>query len=147
MAKDAEGRCSVKTTLRLGYPPSTNKLYRYFRGRAVLSPAGREYKALAADLARQAGAVMITGPVRLEVTLHAKKPLRKSNSPVRRIDLSNSLKVAEDALSGILYVDDHQTHEIAMNVGEPIPGGALVITVSAIGAIDPGVLLPMEQPI
>lgn len=122
----------MKTTLRLGYPPSTNLLYRYFRGRAVLSPAGRAYKALAADAARQAGAEIITGPVRLEVTLHAKKPLRKSSRPVRRIDLSNSLKVAEDSLSGILYVDDNQTHEIVMNVGEPVPGGALVITVSQI---------------
>lgn len=51
--------------------------------------------------------------LRLEVTLHAKKPKRKSNRPVRRIDLSSGLKVAEDALSGTLYVDDHQTHEIA----------------------------------
>lgn len=80
----------------------------------------------------QAGAEIITGPVRLEVTLHAKKPLRKSSRPVRRIDLSNSLKVAEDSLSGILYVDDHQTHEILMSVGEPVPGGALVITVNQI---------------
>ena len=122
----------MSTTLHLLYPVSMNKMWRTFRGRTVLSAAGRAYKEQAAALARQAGAQIITGPVRLEVTLHAKKPLRKSKSPVRRIDLSNSLKVAEDALSGILYVDDHQTHEIAMRVGEPIPGGALVITVSAL---------------
>lgn len=121
----------MSTTLRLQYPVSMNKMWRTFRGRTVLSAAGRAYKEQAAALARQAGAQIITGPVRLEVTLHAKKPLRKSNRPVRRIDLSNSLKVAEDALSGILYIDDHQTHEIVMNVGEPISGGALVITVSA----------------
>lgn len=133
----------MSTALHLGYLPSTNKLYRYFHGRAVLNPVGRAYKEQAAALARQTGAVTITGPVRLEVTLHAKKPLRKSNRTVRRIALSNSLNVAEDALSGVLYIDDHQTTEIVVNEGEPIPGGALVITVSA---IDPRILLSKEQP-
>lgn len=108
----------------------------------MLSPVGRAYKEQAAALARQTGAVTITGPVRLEVTLHAKKPLRKSNRPVRRIALSNTLNVAEDALRGVLYIDDHQTTEIVVNE-EPIPGGALVITVSA---IDTRILLSKEQP-
>jgi Holliday junction resolvase RusA-like endonuclease len=49
------------------------------------------------------------------------------------MDLSNSLKISEDALIGsIAFNDDAQTRTISMRYGEPVPGGALVITVSQI---------------
>lgn len=119
-------------TLTLPYPVSTNVMWRHFRGRPVLSAKGREYKALAAQLAMDAGITPIDGDVRLEVVLHAKKTKKPTGKRPRCIDLSNSLKVAEDSLIGIAFTDDAQTRVISMAYGEPIPGGALVITVSSL---------------
>ncbi|RYH57352.1 MAG: RusA family crossover junction endodeoxyribonuclease [Alcaligenaceae bacterium] len=70
--------------------------------------------------------------MRLEVVLHAKKTKKATGKRPRCIDLSNSLKVAEDSLIGIAFTDDAQTRSIAMAYGEPVPGGALVITVSSL---------------
>lgn len=124
-------------TMTLPYPVSTNVMWRHFRGRPVLSAKGREYKALAAQLALDAGITPIEGDVHLEVLLHAKKTKKATGKRPRCIDLSNSLKVAEDSLIGIAFTDDAQTRSISMAFGEPVPGGALVNTISA---IDPGIL-------
>lgn len=57
---------------------------------------------------------------RLEVVLHAKKTKKATGKRPRCIDLSNSLKVAEDSLIGIAFTDDAQTRSIAMAYGEPV---------------------------
>ena len=119
-------------TLTLPYPVSTNVMWRHFRGRPVLSVKGRAYKALAAQLVLDAGITPIEGDVALEVTLHAKKTKKPTGKRPRCIDLSNSLKVAEDSLIGIAFSDDAQNRAISMKYGEPIPGGALVITIRAL---------------
>ena len=54
------------------------------------------------------------------------------------MDFSNSLKISEDALNGIAFNDDAQIRQISMRYGEPVPGGALVITVSQISQIYAG---------
>lgn len=120
-------------SITLPYPPSTNLLYRYFRGRAVLSVKGRAYKLQAAEIAKAAGVELLDGDVALDVVLHAKKTKEETGKRPRCIDLSNSLKVAEDALQGVAFGDDSQTRSIRMRYGEPVPGGALVITVSKMG--------------
>lgn len=51
---------------------------------------------------------------------------------VYNVGISNAGALAEDSLIGIAFTDDAQTSSISMAYGEPIPGGALVITVSAL---------------
>ena len=119
-------------TIVLPYPVSTNLMWRHFRGRPILSPKGRAYKALAAQIATDAGVTPYVGDVAIDVILHAKKTKKPTGQRPRCIDLSNSLKVAEDSLIGIAFVDDAQTRQISMRYGEPVIGGAMVITVSEI---------------
>lgn len=92
--------------LTLGYPPSANRYWRVFQGIARLSQEARSYKA---------GVVMkakglrlgkpLTSPVAM--TLNVYRP-RKAG------DLSNRLKVLEDALQGVAFDDDDQVVEIHM---------------------------------
>lgn len=85
--------------LVLPYPPTVNLYWRNFRGRTVLSAAGRAYKLAAALKAKSQGAHPISGPVALEI--HVYRP--------RRIgDLDNTLKGLLDSLRGVAYGDDSQ---------------------------------------
>lgn len=84
----------------LPYPPSANRYWRVFRGRAVKSPEARAYQA---NVQKQAQSQRFEGPV--AVKIHAWKPSRRG-------DLDNLLKVALDALSGVAYDDDSQIAEL-----------------------------------
>jgi Holliday junction resolvase RusA-like endonuclease len=75
----------------LPYPPSANRYWRSDRG-------GRPHLH-----ARAAGLTPLEGPVRL--TLIVFRPRRAG-------DLSNRIKVLEDALNGIAYADDGQVVEL-----------------------------------
>lgn len=120
------------TPLELPYPISVNRYWRNFRGRSVVSAEARKYKADVAVLARQAGLQgVLLGPVVLVAVLHPKKPQRAGKGPARCIDLDNAMKVAIDALQGVAYVNDSQLVGISIRRGEPVPGGALVVSVSA----------------
>jgi crossover junction endodeoxyribonuclease RusA len=119
------------THIILPYPPSTNRLWRTGHGRTYQSAEAKAFKALAAIQAKRAGMELREGPVQLLVILHPKKPKRQSGRPVRCIDLSNSIKVVEDALQGIGYVNDSQVVSIRAKKGEPVPCGALSIEVRA----------------
>ena len=119
-------------TLTLPYPISTNRYWRTFCGRLVVSGEARAYKAAIAVIAAGQGVQPLNGDVALDLILHAKKTKRETGKRPRVMDLSNSLKISEDALIGIVFNDDAQTRWISMRYGEPVPGGALVITVSEI---------------
>lgn len=111
-------------TLELPYPPTTNNLYATVRGRRVLSKAGREYKATTAWLvkARRQGALPLGGRLGFRMIVHC--PDR------RRRDLSNLLKVVEDALKdGQGYFDDSQIDELHVLRDAPLKGGRIVVTV------------------
>ena len=85
----------------LPYPPSSNRYWRVFRGRAVRS---REAKAYIEGVRRLLGHVKPTAAevaVELEVI-----------RPARRGDLDNRLKVVLDALRGLVYEDDRQVVEL-----------------------------------
>lgn len=89
--------------LTLPYPPSANRYWRVFRGRAVKSQEARGYQ-LAVQL-KNAGTRPLTVPVRVTLEVHR---------PAKRGDLDNSIKVLLDALKGIAFVDDSQV--CALNV-------------------------------
>lgn len=95
-----QGCLKVKTiSLTLPYPPSTNRYWRNVRGRMIVSPEAKAYKAEVGWLARQAGIEPLEGE--LFVTARVYRP-RKAG------DLSNRQKVLEDALEGFAYLDDSQ---------------------------------------
>lgn len=113
----------------LPYPVSTNRYWRTFRGRQVVSTEAREFKAHAALVAKLAGVVVASGPVLVAINLAPKAPKRKSARPVRCIDLDNALKVALDALNGVAWLDDSQVVGISARRVEPTPGGGMEVSI------------------
>lgn len=89
--------------LVLPYPPSANRYYRVFRGVARPSPIATEYKAVVKDLVGHRVPVLWTGPIILHLDVFR---------PQRSGDLSNTIKVLEDALRELVYVDDSQVVEL-----------------------------------
>lgn len=86
--------------LTLPYPPSSNRYWRVWRGRAVKSNEARDYQR-AVKLRGLAGkrADPLVGPVAIHVDVYR---------PARRGDLDNSLKVTLDAIQGVAYLNDEQ---------------------------------------
>lgn len=121
--------CQV-TIIELPYPPSTNRMWRNFRGRTVLSDEGVTYKAKAGWLAKAAGAKCVDHDVALVVTLHPRK--NKDGSASKTVlDLDNIFKIACDSLQGIAYVNDKQIKRLAASYGAPIKDGGLTVAVMA----------------
>jgi crossover junction endodeoxyribonuclease RusA len=119
--------------LILPYPPSTNRMWRLARGRMVVSEEAKAYKRLAFVAAHQSGLVGPgegpgVGDVAVCVVLHPVAPKKASKAKVRCIDTDNALKIALDALQGIAYANDSQVVEISAKRGEPVEGGALVVS-------------------
>lgn len=93
--------------LVVSLPPSSNNLYRNVPGKGrVLNKTGRQYKQEVKTLAMLARLPFLHGDVRLCMVVYF--PDR------RRRDLSNTLKVVEDALKGIAYGDDSQVARIEL---------------------------------
>lgn len=90
-------------TITVPYPPSANRYWRTFRGTTVVSPEARAYKQTVRLLALTKSARPLSGPVVL--VLRVFRP-RKAG------DLSNRIKVLEDALCGVAFDDDDQVVEI-----------------------------------
>ena len=90
---------TATTTLTLPYPPSANRYWRTFRGMTVVSPEARAYKANARLRALAQGVRPLDGPVRLVLRVYR---------PRKAGDLSNRIKVLEDALCGVAFEDDDQ---------------------------------------
>ncbi len=129
---------SAAVRIELPYPPSLNRYLRHVRGRTVLSAEAKSYRQQAAWLARQEGfRAPIAGQVVVRAVLRPKKPLRAGKGLPRCIDIDNGLKVALDALNGVVWVDDSQLVDLRITRGEPVPGGALDVTVyEAVGSAD-----------
>lgn len=87
----------------LPWPPSANRYWRNVRGHTVVSSEARDYKLRAAWEARIAVDEPLSGNVILTMDFY--RP-RKSG------DLSNRIKVLEDALNGVAFNDDKQVIEI-----------------------------------
>lgn len=87
--------------LVLPYPPSANKYWRVVNNRAVKSREARVY--IDAVRARYCMVKPMLGEV--ELTLQFYRP-RKAG------DLSNRIKVVEDALQGVAYDNDDQVVQL-----------------------------------
>jgi crossover junction endodeoxyribonuclease RusA len=138
--------------LVLPYPVSANRYWQSFvpKGwtRAVVHPSteAKAYKKAIGWIAKQAGMRSPTDkPIALTFTLHPRMNKDGSASAVV-LDLGNCLKVAEDALQGIVYENDKQVRSITMGYGPPITDGSLVVEV--IEFVQPAVEgeLPLEVP-
>lgn len=122
--------------LELPYPISANRYWRNYRGRMVVSAEATRYKrevALAWDQSRAVQGVwkrahtVPLADMRMELVIHPKKPKRKTLAPIRCLDVSNCIKIVEDALQGIAWENDKQLVEIVARRGEPVEGGRLVV--------------------
>lgn len=109
--------------LTLPWPPSVNTYWRTFRGRMIISAAGRDYRnAVAEQVLIQQGAVHFEKP--LKVVIEAWRPDR------RRRDLDNLLKASLDALSAAgVFEDDSQIVDLRIYWADAI-GGMLKVKVS-----------------
>lgn len=114
--------------LNLDYPPSANRYWRLFRGRAVPSADATAYKAHVKKTALAHGVNPTAEAVALVVVLHPKMT-KKGEASKTVIDLDNCLKVALDALQGVAYENDKQVRSIRLDYGEAVECGGLSISV------------------
>lgn len=94
-------------------PPSVNNAYATVHGRRVLTREGREFKASATALVRKAAAGQCA-PVWLTMTIRLYLPLCYKNGKVRRVDVSNRVKLLEDAVCEGLGVDDCRVRRLVV---------------------------------
>jgi len=100
----AETSPPAEVRLVLQYPPSANTYWKPARGRGLVpSDEATAYKAHVARAAAVARAQPLFGPVHLALTVYR---------PRRVGDLDNSLKVLNDALNGVAWLDDEQVVRI-----------------------------------
>jgi crossover junction endodeoxyribonuclease RusA len=113
----------MQITMQLPEPPSANRIWRNGRGRTYLSQAAKDFKAavLAAALMQRIDRPIFHGPVKLTMTWFRK---RKAG------DLSNRIKVVEDALNGVVWDDDKQVTEIHVYRVDAVQVGRLDVTVA-----------------
>ncbi len=105
----------------LPYPPSANRYWRIFRGRAVTSHDALQYKRAVGLLCQQARLKPLKAAVTLSVEVFR---------PAKRGDLDNCLKVLLDALQGQMYLDDAQVKNIIVHRHEDPKAPRVVVVVS-----------------
>ena len=125
--------------LTLPFPPSMNTYWRNFRGRTIISTAGREFKAAVADYV-----------VEYRVPKLGDKKLRISMvlfpRDKRKIDIDNRIKSVLDALQDAgVFDDDFQVDELSIVRGKPIKGGAIRVLIEEIPSISSEVSSPQED--
>lgn len=107
--------------LILPWPPSVNTYYRTFRGRIIISKAGREYRKTVMEQRQKLPVDTMTGPVAVEIAAH--RPDR------RKRDLDNLGKASLDALTHAkIWVDDSQISDLRLYWATE-PGGFLTVKV------------------
>lgn len=89
--------------MTLPVPPSANRYWSIWRGRAVTSGAAHAFKLLVSQKAKVEGHRPIEGNVVVSVEWYR---ARKSG------DLDNRLKCLLDALKGVAFLDDKQVVEL-----------------------------------
>ena len=122
--------------LVLPYPISSNRYWRSFvpKGwtRAVvhLSEEAKAYKTQVAWLAKVGGfKEPTTKPISLTLVLCPRRTNDEGKVIGVTMDLSNCLKIAEDALQGIVYENDRQVRELWLRYGEKTERGQLIVEI------------------
>ena len=113
--------------LQLPFPPSVNHYWRNFRGRTIISKAGRDYRAdVCATLAGSAGGKPpFIG--RIALAMDAFPPDR------RRRDLDNILKASLDSLAcACIFEDDENIDLLLVRRKSPDAPGHLHIVITPI---------------
>ncbi len=116
------------TALWLPYPPSANRYLRHALRRTYRTAAANEYRKVVAREAMIFKAPLLRGPVSVEVTLHP-KTTNTGHASKTCLDLDNCMKVAFDAIQGVLYANDKQIARLQASYGLPVAGGGLEIIV------------------
>ena len=112
--------------LVLPFPPSMNTYWRNFRGRTVLSKAGREYKVKVAEYVSENN-IPKYGESKLKITMIL-QPKDK-----RKIDIDNRIKCVLDSLQEAgVFDDDFHVDELHVMRGEQVKGGRLLLTIEVI---------------
>ena len=108
------------------YPPSMNTMWRNFRGRTVLSKAGRIFREQVNFLVIDKN-IPKFGDKKLKVTMIL-RPRDK-----RKTDIDNRIKAVLDALEHAgVFDDDFQVDHLEMIRGEPLKGGLLHVVIEEI---------------
>ena len=103
-----------------------NTYWRNFRGRTILSPAGREFKEKVADYVAEYNVPKL-GEAKLRISM-VLFPRDK-----RKIDIDNRIKCVLDALQDAgVFDDDFQVDELSIVRGKPIKGGAIRVLIEEI---------------
>lgn len=118
--------------LSLPYPISTNRYWKTFRNRQVLSKEAKLYKLCVSHAAEKAGFRPSEKDVILFVSLVPKMNKDGTASKVI-LDLDNCLKVAVDALQGVVYHNDNQVKFILSTYSsEPRENGGLDVGIAEV---------------
>lgn len=94
----------------------------------VRSKEADEYKRVTAHAAFVAGWRVCDGPVSVALTFHP-KTTKQGRASETRLDLDNVIKVTLDALNGVAWVDDRQVVKLVAELGLPVFGGGLTVSV------------------
>ena len=116
----------MHSCFQLPFPPSMNTYWRNFRGRTVISKAGRQFRE---DVIQYVidNNIPKFGDKKLKITLIL-RPRDK-----RKIDIDNRIKAVLDALEHAgVFDDDFQVDHIEMIRGEPLKGGLLHVCIEEI---------------
>jgi crossover junction endodeoxyribonuclease RusA len=125
--------------LVLPYPVSANRYWRSFayidkatrkpRSVTVPSDEAKAYKRAVGWIAKGAGCRPSQRAMALVLTLCPR--MNKDGSASGTVlDLTNCVKVAEDALQGIVYENDKQVQDLRVRYGDAVENGALIVEVT-----------------
>lgn len=117
-------RAKRVVTLTLPWPPQVNNLLTVARGRKILSKKARSFYDEAIVSVMQQGKAWrcLHGSLRLILVLYP--PNR------RRMDISNRVKAAEDALVKAGVIDDDScVDSLVVERADPVAGGKVIVTV------------------
>lgn len=98
----------------------------------ICATKAEKWKKEAALLFKAAGIRMYNSDVEVKMILHPRMN-KDGTASQSRIDIDNPIKVAIDSLKGYAYADDKQVVKVSSEIGPPIKGGGLTVTIEQHG--------------
>lgn len=118
----------MNVELELPYPIPTNRYWRTFNNRVVVSKEATAFKRQVAMICTSAGCKPTEDLVQVHLKIRPRLTKKGEASKVL-VDL-DATKVVFDALQGLVFVDDNQIKRILAEYGEPVEGGGTYIRVT-----------------